>query len=108
MELTGHDAHTGQIPSHFASGPLESALRDLPCQRDRLCEGLVPKSGPSLGSNDRVPGPDSPSHVLQHSGVGTISCAWQHLNPFGRAVLHLELEPKPPYHASLSSPSNIG
>ena len=56
--------------------------------------GLVPRSGPLLGSNDRGPVPDSQSPVLQHSGVDTISCAWQHRNPFGYAVLHLELELK--------------
>ena len=62
--------------------------------RGSRCLELVPRSGPSLRSNDRGPVPDSPSQVLQHSGVDTISCAWQHHNPFGHAVLHLELELK--------------
>ena len=62
--------------------------------RGLRCSGLVPRSGPLLGSNDRGPVPDSQSHVLQHSDVDTISCAWQHRNPFGYAVLHLELELK--------------
>lgn len=56
--------------------------------------GHVPRSALSFGATDPGSGQDSRSHVLRHSGVGTIPFAWQHRSPSGLEMLHLELDLK--------------
>ena len=60
------------------------------------CWGPVSTPSPSSGANDRGSGPDSRSHGLPHSSVGSSSLAWQHRSPSGPVVLYLELELKLP------------
>ncbi len=56
------------------------------------CWTLAATSKPSPATNSRGLAPDSRSHVLRHSYVGSNLFAWQHHSPLGREVLHLELE----------------
>ena len=62
--------------------------------RGSRCWGRVPTPSPSSDASGRRPGPDSRSHALPYSSACNISFAWQHRNPSGPVVLHLELEIK--------------
>ncbi len=83
--------------------PLES----VPYWHERAglasCYGRIPGSGcwghgPTPGRSSGETGPErgrgSASLVLQDSNAYSKSWSWQHLSPFGPAVLHLELELK--------------
>jgi hypothetical protein len=64
--------------------------------RGSRCWGPAPTPKPSSATNGRGPAPGSGSYGLRHSSACSISLAWQHLRPSGPAVLHLELELRPP------------
>ena len=65
-------------------------------QQVKGCWAPGPTRGPSSGANVPGRGPGSGLLALQDSNAYSRAWSWQHLSPFGPAVLHLELELKEP------------
>jgi hypothetical protein len=103
---TSHTA-TARGPRACAVAVADKARTGLPmcapCKRDRggPARGVASQlAAHGAGGSPQHPGHHpqrvaSPwSHGLPHSCVDRISWTWQHRSPFGREVLHLELELK--------------